>query len=173
MSPYLHGGLCKPGFVVAGTWPYIFFGWNLLDNRSQQRAAIEHKKEGELGEVASMSTFSVLRFARSSASPLYSWLTLWLLWLQVSVTTSVCTAGFQITGTLREKGTSLLSSAKHYAAPDIQRLFWQTSWWPLVWMRSHQWGVIWHKSRQSASEKAEFLQSGVAARTLYYCSRFS
>lgn len=28
-----------------------------------------------MGEVASMSTFSVLRFARSSASPLYSWLT--------------------------------------------------------------------------------------------------
>lgn len=51
-STYPHGDLCKPGFAVAGTWPYIYilFGWNLLDKNPSREQPLNTRRRGRRGK---------------------------------------------------------------------------------------------------------------------------
>lgn len=96
-----------------GDTAYVPFSWNLPEISSQQRAAAEH----EQGAVTHTATLGVFQFAGSSASHCVSGGLLsphdFRTLSHLSVLLALRTPG--------EKGTSLPSSTKPYAAPDIQR----------------------------------------------------
>lgn len=114
---------CHPVIMVASAdqalllWGHIICALQLESPRNQlpERAATEHEE----GAVTHTATLSVFQFAGSSASHCISGGLLsphdFRTLSHLSVLLALRTPG--------EKETSLPSSTKPYAAPDIQRLF--------------------------------------------------